>query len=146
MHGASLPPYRLESPAPLLPRAPLFPKLTAAVDELAEHLALPPGLGGETHSLEGLPTSILEARVHFTMLSRELGLDYRLKRGLDLRADVSGIEAMQSVLLESFPDHVVRTSDEAYVSGATGPSSARSSRGDSKQSGSTSRRTSSGIG
>jgi hypothetical protein len=114
MHGASLPPFRLENPAPLLPRAPLFPKLAAPVDELAEHLALPPGLGGEAPSLDVLPTSILEARVQFTMLARELGLDYRLKRGLDLRADVSGIEAMQSVLLESFPDHVVRTSDEAY--------------------------------
>lgn len=114
MHGASLPPFRLESPAPLLPKAPLLPRLGGASDELAEHLALPPGLGGENHALDVLPTSVLEARVQFTMLARELGLDYRLKRGLDLRADVSGIEAMQSVLLESFPDHVVRTADEWY--------------------------------
>lgn len=113
MHGASLPPYRHESPAPLLPKAPLLPRLGGA-DELAEHLPLPPGLGGEARSLDVLPTSVLEARVQFTLLARELGLDYRLKRGIDLRADVSGIEAMQSVLLESFPDHVVKTSDEAY--------------------------------
>ena len=113
MHGASLPPYRLESPAPLLPKAPLLPRLGAS-DELAEHLALPPGLGGDGRSLEALPTSVLEARVQFTLLSRELGLDYRLNRGIELRADVSGIEAMQSVLLESFPDHIVRTPDEAY--------------------------------
>ncbi|MBX3210184.1 MAG: hypothetical protein KF764_34450, partial [Labilithrix sp.] len=114
MHGASLPPYRHESPAPLLPKAPLLPRLGGSADELAEHLALPPGLGGEQRSLDVLPTSVLEARVQFTLLARELGLDYRLKRGIDLRADVSGIEAMQSVLLESFPEHVVKTSDEAY--------------------------------
>lgn len=114
MHGASLPPYRLENPPPLFPKAPLLPRLGGADDELAEHLALPPGLAGEPRSLDVLPTSVLEARVQFTLLARELGLDYRLKRGIDLRADLSGIEAMQSVLLESFPDHVVRTSDEAY--------------------------------
>ena len=114
MHGASLPPYRLESPPPLLPKAPLFPKLGGATDELAEHLALPPGFGAEAPSLLVLPTSVLEARVQFTMLGRELGLDYRLKRGLDLRADVSGLEAMQAVLLESFPEHLVRSPDEGY--------------------------------
>ena len=114
MHGASLPPFRLESPAPLLPKAPLLPRLGGSSDELAEHLPLPPGLGGENPALDVLPTSVLEARVQFTLLARELGLDYRLKRGIDLRADVSGIEAMQSVLLESFPDHVVRTADESY--------------------------------
>jgi hypothetical protein len=114
MHGASLPPYRHEDPAPLLPKAPLFPKLSSGGDELAEHLALPPGIGAEPRALDVLPTSVLEARIQFTLLSRELGLDYRLKRGIDLRADLSGIEAMQAVLLESFPDHVVHTPDEAY--------------------------------
>lgn len=114
MHGASLPPYRLENPPPLLPKAPLLPRLGGMADELAEHLSLPAGLAGEPRSLDVLPTSVLEARVQFTLLARELGLDYRLKRGIDLRADLSGIEAMQSVLLESFPDHVVKTSDEAY--------------------------------
>lgn len=114
MHGASLPPYRLENPPPLLPKAPLLPKLGGPADELAEHLALPPGVGVEPRSLDVLPTSVLEARVQFTLLSRELGLDYRLKRGIELRADVSGIEAMQAVLLESFPDHSVRTNDEAF--------------------------------
>jgi len=113
-HGASLPPFRLESPPPLLPKAPLMPKLGGAADELAEHLPLPAGLGHEPRSLEALPKSVLEARVAFTLLARELGLDYRLKRGIELRADVSGIEAMQSVLLESFPDHAIRTREDAY--------------------------------
>jgi hypothetical protein len=114
MHGASLPPFRLESPAPLLPSAPVLPRLTGPADELAEHLALPAGLGAEGRSIDALPKSVLEARVAFTMLARELGLDYRLKRGIELRADVSGIEAMQSVLLETFPDHTIRTAEDAY--------------------------------
>jgi hypothetical protein len=113
MHGSSLPPYRQESPAPLLTKAPLLPKLGSS-DELAEHLALPPGIGIDTRPLDVLPKSVLEARIQFTLLSRELGLDYRLKRGIDLRADVSGVEAMGSVLLESFPDRIVKTPEEAY--------------------------------
>jgi hypothetical protein len=112
MPGASLPPYRLENPPPLLPKAPLLPRLGGAADELAEHLALPPGLGSEPRA-DALPKSVLEARVAFTLLARELGLDYRLKRGIELRADVSGIEAMQSVLLESFPEHVIRSAEDA---------------------------------
>ena len=108
MHGASLPPFRLERPAPMLPT------LGGPVDELAEHLALPAGLGADEPALETLPKSILEARVAFTLLARELGLDYRLKRGIELRADVSGIEAMQSVLLEIFPDHSIRTAEDTY--------------------------------
>ncbi|MDB4941000.1 MAG: Basic proline-rich protein precursor, partial [Labilithrix sp.] len=114
LHGSSLPPYRVEAPAPLLPKAPLMPKLGGASDELAEHLALPAGISGEGLRWTGLPKSVLEARIAFTQLARELGLDYRLKRGIELRADVSGIEAMQAVLLERFPEHVIRTSDDAY--------------------------------
>jgi hypothetical protein len=114
MHGASLPPFRLEAPAPLLPKAPILPKLNGPADELAEHLSLPAGLGNDLKPPQTLPRSILEARVAFTLLARELGLDYRLKRGIALRADVSGIEAMQSVLLEMFPDHTIRTAEDAY--------------------------------
>jgi hypothetical protein len=113
MHGASLPPLKLENPAPLLSRAPLFPKLAGAPDELVEHLVLPAGVATDVR-LDVLPKSVLEARVQFTLLARELGLDYRLRRGIDLRADVSGIEAMQSVLLEMFPDRVVESSDEYH--------------------------------
>ena len=114
MHGASLPPFRIESPAPLLPKAPMLPKLGGPADELAEHLALPAGLGADGKAPDTLPKSILEARIAFTLLARELGLDYRLKRGIELRADVSGIEAMQAVLLETFPDHTIRTAEDAY--------------------------------
>ncbi|MBS2016631.1 MAG: hypothetical protein JST00_27355 [Deltaproteobacteria bacterium] len=113
LHGASLPPFRLENPPPLLPKAPLFPKMGSS-DELVEHLTLPPGLSQDPRGIDVLPKSVLEARVAFTLLARELGLDYRLKRGLELRADVSGIEAMQAVLLETFPDHTIRSADDAH--------------------------------
>jgi len=113
LHGASLPPFRLENPPPLLAKAPLLPRMGTA-DELVEHLALPPGLSHDSRSADKLPQSVLEARVAFTHLARELGLDYRLKRGIELRADVSGIEAMQAVLLEAFADHTIKSSDDAY--------------------------------
>lgn len=114
LHGASLPAYAHEASAPLRAKAPLLPKLDGAENELAEHLSLPLGLSGESKSLEQRPTSVLDARVQFTLLARELGLEYRLKRGIELRADLSGIEAMQSVLLEMFPDHALRTPQQAY--------------------------------
>lgn len=114
MHGASLPPYRLEPFAPPLAKIPTFVDIIGADDELAEHLTLPPGLGEKTPSLDVLPTSIVEARITFTLLARELGRDYRMKRGIGLRTDVRGIESMQAVLLESFPYPVVKTAEDAY--------------------------------
>jgi hypothetical protein len=113
MHGAEHPLHKVESPPPMISRAPLLPKLGGPADELAEHLALPAGVATDAR-LDTLPHSVLEARVQFTLLARELGLDYRLKRGIDLRADASGLEAMQTVLLEMFPDRVVHNVDEAY--------------------------------
>ncbi|HEY8079439.1 MAG TPA: hypothetical protein VIF62_35150, partial [Labilithrix sp.] len=113
MHGAEHPLHKVESPPPMISRAPLLPKLGGPADELAEHLALPAGVATDAR-LDTLPHSVLEARVQFTLLARELGLDYRLKRGIDLRADASGLEAMQTVLLEMFPDRVVHNADEAY--------------------------------
>jgi hypothetical protein len=110
--GASLPPYSIEDPAPVLTRAPLLPR-PATEDEIAEHLTLPAGVVGGPKTDGSLPRSILEARVQFTLMSRELGLDYRLQRGITLRTDATSIEQMQQVLLEAYPDHVVRTSEEA---------------------------------
>jgi hypothetical protein len=114
MRGSSQPPYRTESPAPVLTKAPLLPRIAGAGDELVEHLGLPKGIGAESMTSDVLPRSVLEARVKFTMLARELGLQYRLKRGIELRADVSGIEAMQAVLLETFPTRLVKTIGEAH--------------------------------
>jgi hypothetical protein len=45
---------------------------------------------------------VLEARLQFTFLSRELGRLYRGARLITLRADLSGIEHMQSYLGERF--------------------------------------------
>ena len=112
LHGSSQPPFRTEDSSPLLVRAPMFPKM-GTDDELVETLALPPGLSMDM-KLDGLPRSILEARVQFTLLARELGLDYRLQRNVALRADITGIEVMQAALFESHPDHVVHTPEEAW--------------------------------
>ena len=48
------------------------------------------------------------------MLSRALGERYR-QRGVELRADVSGIEAMQSYLFEAFPNHSVASAEDVRV-------------------------------
>lgn len=114
LRGASLPAFQLEGPPLRLPNAPLLPRLTGPGNELAEHLSLPPGIAVESSSDSALPRSVLEARIAFTRLSRELGLDYRLKRGIELRADVNGIEAMQAVLLESFHDRSICTKEDAH--------------------------------
>lgn len=113
MIGASRPPYAVETPAPVLPKAPLMPKLGGAPDELAELFELPPGVREDAPITTAMPRSVFEARVKFSLLSRELGAEYRTKRGIALQTDLAGIEAMQAVLLETFPDHVVRTEDEA---------------------------------
>jgi hypothetical protein len=56
---------------------------------------------------------VLDARIQFTLLSRELGRDYRLHRRVDLRADLSGIEAMQRHLYDAFARHAIETSEQA---------------------------------
>lgn len=83
--------------APALPRAD--PRASEAAEELP--LPLPPGLLGATLR-EELPQSVLEARLQFTFLSRELGRLYRGARLTILRADMSGIEQMQTHLVERF--------------------------------------------
>lgn len=113
MRGASLPPYGHEpSVPPGLPSA-RPPLASRGDDELAEHLSLPaapePRADGQARA-----RSSLDVRLELTHLARELGTDYRLRRGIELRLDLTGLEAMQAVLLESFPDGVVRTVEEAH--------------------------------
>jgi hypothetical protein len=112
--GASLPPYRRESPAPLLPSAPLLPR-AGAPEELAEDLSLPPGVLAERLPPGARPTSVLEARVELTLLGRELGREYRLERGVRLHTDLRGVEAMQAFLFEAFPDRTLVTAEDADV-------------------------------
>lgn len=114
MAGATHPPYRVETPAPHLARAPLFPRARDVdTDEAVESLSLPPGVAIASKNDDVLPQSILEARVEFTRLARELGVDYRIQRAVRLVADLSGLEAMQAGLLEMFPERTITNPDDA---------------------------------
>ena len=117
MRGATRP-LSLESAAPpSFAKAPLFPRFAPETSEAAEHLSLPQGIvvpeSAPESLLEVLPRSVLEARIQFTLLSRELGRIYRSTRGVELRADLSGIEHMQAYLFERFPEHRVEGPDGA---------------------------------
>jgi hypothetical protein len=119
MAGASQPPFfadereaaRRSSPA--IPRPPPMPR--AAVDahsETAEYLGLPRGASPDPPRGEMMPRTTLEARALFTHLSRELGRDYRVKRGVELRTDANALEAMQAHLFETFYGVEVRNLDD----------------------------------
>ncbi|HQY60230.1 MAG TPA: hypothetical protein PK141_02460 [Polyangiaceae bacterium] len=101
--GASLPLSTREEAPPWFGRAPALPGGDPRGAEAAEELPLPlpAGLSGATLVAE-LPRTVLEARLQFTFLSRELGRLYRGARLITLRADLSGIEHMQSYLGERF--------------------------------------------
>jgi hypothetical protein len=114
MHGASLPAITIDPNPPALPKAPLLPKHSGAA-ELAADLSLPAGLAAPaTLALDTVPRSVLEARIQFTMLTRELGARYQSRQGIELRMDLSGLEAVQHYLAESYPKHVVQSPEEAY--------------------------------
>jgi hypothetical protein len=118
MRGSSQPSFRANPPA--VPSnaspyaaAPSFPKIETDRVEMAAELLLPYGLNNERWSGHGPPRSILEARIHFTHLSRQLGIRYRQELGLELTADVAGIEMMQRQLATRYDSHLVRSVEEA---------------------------------
>lgn len=111
MRGATRPPSIDGAPPPGFTKAPLFPPSDLATAELAEQLSLPAGLVGTL--TDALPRSVLEARIQFTLLSRELGQKYRATKNLDLRADLSGIEHMQAYLFDRFSKRRVETPEAA---------------------------------
>lgn len=123
--GASMPAFRPdEDPAALvavaaasIPRPARLPDFEPGhAPELAETLSLPAGLHGTLAADEtAVPRTPAEARVQFTLLSRELGREYRQRHHVELRADIAGIELMQRVLRERFPDHLIRTREEALI-------------------------------
>jgi len=115
MRGASQPPFRSDSPEAHvdIPKAPPVPYFGDQA-EAAAALSLPEGLSGVPDSIETLPRSVLEARVQFTFLARELGREYDEKLGIILRADIGGIEAMQRVLLERYGKRAINTVDAAF--------------------------------
>jgi hypothetical protein len=111
MQGASMPAFRSDFPRAI--RDTPLPRFEPRPPELLESLSLPPGLHGQS-TLEGeLPRNAIEARVAFTHLSRELGLEYRMRFGRVLRTDLEGLELAQMTLRETFPDGVIRSSEEA---------------------------------
>jgi hypothetical protein len=89
------------------------PRFAEGDAEEAIELVLPEGMSGAVEPVETLPRSVLDARVQFTFLARELGRQYEEELGVVLRADISGIEAMQRVLLERYRDRSVATPEAA---------------------------------
>ena len=79
--------------------------------ELAESLSLPRGADAVPED-GSLLRNGLEARVHFTQLARELGKSYRDRFGIELWADVRGVESMQLKLREIFRDGPPKTPAE----------------------------------
>jgi len=120
MRGASKPPSLESDPIAIFARAPLFPRSDPGGAEAAAELPLPACLSAAV-LLDSHPTCVLEARVQNTLLARELGLTYRAARGVELRADLSGIEHMQAYLFRRFAGGVVDTPEgarEAQLHGA----------------------------
>jgi len=115
MRGASQPPFRSDSPEAHLdiPKAPAAPHFGADA-EAAAALALPEGLSGVPDPIETLPRNVLEARVQFTFLARELGREYDERLGIILRADIAGIEAMQRVLFERYAKRAIGTLEASH--------------------------------
>jgi len=112
MRGATRPPSLEADVGSRFAKAPLFPPSEGKNVETAEELPLPAGLAPGP-STDTLPRSVIEARIQFTLLSRELGALYRTVRNLELRADLSGIEHMQAYLFERFAKRKVETPEAA---------------------------------
>jgi len=74
---------------------------------------MPPGLTGSPAPLETLPSSVIDARVQFTFLARDLAREYQEERGATLRVDLASIEAMQAYLFERYPKGRITTVEEA---------------------------------
>ncbi len=112
MRGATRPPLG-EGPPPVgFGKAPIFPRKMVEGSEVAETLSFPPGLLPQPATDE-VPGSVLEARVQFTWMARELGAAYRMARGVELRADLSGIEHMQAYLFERYAKRRVESPEAA---------------------------------
>jgi hypothetical protein len=113
--GASQPPYQSEPPSPInMPMAaPLPHEVRRSGPEPAEHLSLPPGLHGSAPPpRDYVPSSVIEARIAFTHLSRELGREYRASMKVELRTDTEGIELMQRFMRERFAGGMPQTPDD----------------------------------
>jgi hypothetical protein len=120
MAGASQPPFAPPAPAAprggevtqSLPRPPALPRGVDTHSEAAEYLGLPRGASAEPPRPDMMPRTVADARALFTHLARELGHEYRVKRGVELRTDVNALEAMQAHLFEAYFGKNVRSLDD----------------------------------
>jgi hypothetical protein len=108
MKGASQPPFRVEE----LDGREKERRHEPLHSESAELLSLPRMATGEPPNADVIPRSPAEARILFTYLSRELGEEYRVKRGVELRTDVAAIESMQAHLFEAYYGKSVRSLED----------------------------------
>ena len=110
MKGASQPPYRIED---LDARAnDKERRLEGLHSEGAEFLSLPRMATGEPPNPDVIPRNPTEARILFTFLARELGEEYRVKRGVELRTDIAAIESMQAYLFDTYYGQSVRSLED----------------------------------
>jgi hypothetical protein len=89
------------------------PPPSLSADEALDALGLPSGaldVGGDAPgSQPEHPRTPLEARVHCTLLARELGRSLKELHGADVRCNVDGLEIAQRYLREAVPEAAHRS-------------------------------------
>jgi hypothetical protein len=114
MRGASMPPSASEPPRPgLTPRPSVIPRVDIDEPDLIETLPVPRGGSEVAIDTAVAPRTSLEARIRFTMESRELARRYRHDDGVELRLDSRTFSSMQRHLIERFPSRLVSSPEEA---------------------------------
>jgi hypothetical protein len=107
--GAKLPALRSEPiPGNVTARAPDPPA------ELLVALSLPPDISDESQDSAvtlHVPRTAAAARFACTHLARELGRELNARHGVEIRADVQGLELSQRYLREEIPDGRISNSD-----------------------------------
>jgi hypothetical protein len=107
-----MPPSRSEPPL-RIPRAPVVPRVDIDEADLIETLSLPRGASEANFDATAFPRSPLDARIRFTMDSRELARRYRHDDGVELRLESRTLVAMQRRLAQGFAGRSVSTPEEA---------------------------------
>jgi hypothetical protein len=114
MRGASLPPLVTEPPAgPSVARPSVVPRVDIDEADLIEALPMPRGMNESMLASHVIPRTPIEARIRFTIDSRELARRYRRDHGVELRVETRAIAMLQRHLPQRFPSREVKTADEA---------------------------------
>ncbi len=113
------PAYRVERSDPLRegyrsrPPGGSHPPTGTDETELLEELSLPAGMQGlVAPPLDEPPRTPGAARMAFTLLSRELARELRIRHSVELHSNLEGLELAQRFLHERFADGRSRTRDE----------------------------------